>query len=119
RPRLRPAGGVRPAAAARAGPAQGRAGPGRRLGPARGPTAVAALPLPPRGRGPPGGPAVVTGRPTVCQLLHSLNVGGAEVLAARLARRLGGAYRFVFFCLDELGTLGRELLDEGFPVEVL
>ena len=27
---------------------------------------------------------------TVCQLLHSLTVGGAEVLAARLARRLAG-----------------------------
>jgi hypothetical protein len=40
-------------------------------------------------------------------------------LAARLARRLGGAYRFVFACLDELGTLGQELRDEGFPVTVL
>ncbi len=58
-------------------------------------------------------------RPTVCQLLHSLKVGGAEVLAARLARQLRGAYRFVFACLDELGTLGEELQSEGFPVEVL
>jgi glycosyltransferase involved in cell wall biosynthesis len=56
---------------------------------------------------------------TVCQLLHTLQVGGAEVLAARLARRLGRAYRFVFACLDGLGTLGEELRGEGHPVYVL
>jgi L-malate glycosyltransferase len=56
---------------------------------------------------------------TVCQLLHSLCVGGAETLAARLARSLGADYRFVFVCLDELGPLGRELRDEGLPVHVL
>src|SRR5436305_4431970 len=56
---------------------------------------------------------------TVCPLLHTLNVGGAEVLAARLARRLRDRCRFVFICLDELGTLGQELRAEGFPVEVL
>jgi glycosyltransferase involved in cell wall biosynthesis len=41
------------------------------------------------------------------------------MLAARLARRLRNACRFVFFCLDELGTLGEELRGEGFTVEVL
>lgn len=56
---------------------------------------------------------------TICQVLHSLQVGGAEVLAARLARRLQGSYRFLFVCLDKLGTLGEELRAEGFPVEVL
>lgn len=56
---------------------------------------------------------------TVCQLLHTLNVGGAEVLAARLARRLRPHYRFLFVCLDELGVLGEELRSEGFSVEVL
>jgi glycosyltransferase involved in cell wall biosynthesis len=56
---------------------------------------------------------------TVCQLLHTLNVGGAEMLAACLARRLRGRYRFVFACLDELGTLGEQLRGEGFPVEVV
>src|SRR5947209_8234663 len=45
-------------------------------------------------------------------------MGGAEVLAARLARQLKAAYHFVFFCLDELGTLGAELRDEGFEVAV-
>jgi len=46
-------------------------------------------------------------------------VGGAEVLAARLARRLRRAFRFVFACLDEVGPLGEELRAEGFPVVLL
>jgi glycosyltransferase involved in cell wall biosynthesis len=58
-------------------------------------------------------------RPVVCQVLHTLQIGGAEVLAARLARRLQDRFRFVFACLDELGTLGAELRGEGFTVEVL
>jgi glycosyltransferase involved in cell wall biosynthesis len=41
------------------------------------------------------------------------------VLAARLARQLNRDYRFLFVCLDELGSLGRELRDEGFPIAVL
>ena len=61
----------------------------------------------------------VDSRPTVCQVLHTLQVGGAEVLAARLARQLQGCYRFHFVCLDELGTQGDELRTEGYPVEVL
>jgi len=51
--------------------------------------------------------------------LHSLRIGGAEVLAARLARQLQGRYRFLLVCLDELGTLGEELRTEGFTVEVV
>ncbi|HJT32845.1 MAG TPA: glycosyltransferase [Pirellulales bacterium] len=61
----------------------------------------------------------VRAQATICQLLHSLVVGGAEVLAARLARQFRSDYRFVFVCLDELGTLGHELSDDGFPVYVL
>ena len=57
--------------------------------------------------------------PVICQLLHGLRVGGAEVLVARLARKLRDRYRFRFVCLDELGTLGEELRGEGFPVDVL
>jgi sugar transferase (PEP-CTERM/EpsH1 system associated) len=57
--------------------------------------------------------------PTICQLLHTLHVGGAEMLAARLARRLRDRCRFVFACLEERGALGEELGQEGFPVEVL
>jgi glycosyltransferase involved in cell wall biosynthesis len=58
-------------------------------------------------------------RASVCHLLHGLGVGGAEVLAARLARQLRDHYRFRFVCLDELGPLGAELRAEGFAVEVL
>ncbi len=56
---------------------------------------------------------------TIVQLLHSLTVGGAEVLAAGLARRLGDRYRFVFVCLDSVGELGEQLRNEGFPLVVL
>jgi glycosyltransferase involved in cell wall biosynthesis len=56
---------------------------------------------------------------TVLQLLHSLNVGGAEMLAARLARRLRDKFRFVFACLDELGPLGHDLQSDGFTVRLL
>jgi hypothetical protein len=56
---------------------------------------------------------------TICQVLHSLTIGGAEVLAAELARRLADRYRFVFACLDDLGLLGEQLRREGFLVEVL
>jgi glycosyltransferase involved in cell wall biosynthesis len=52
-------------------------------------------------------------------VLHSLPVGGAELLAARLARRLAGGYRSRFVCLDELGDLANGLRDEGFPVAVV
>jgi glycosyltransferase involved in cell wall biosynthesis len=57
--------------------------------------------------------------PRVCQLLHSLEIGGAEVLAARMARGLRDQFHFSFACLDELGTLGRALSAEGFEVRVL
>jgi L-malate glycosyltransferase len=56
---------------------------------------------------------------TICQLLIGLGVGGAEILAARMARRLRDRFRFVFACLDEQGVLGAELRAEGFPVHVL
>lgn len=58
-------------------------------------------------------------RLTVCQVLHTLEVGGAEVLAGRIARAMTPRLRFVFACLDGLGTLGAQLQSEGFAVEVL
>lgn len=57
--------------------------------------------------------------PTICQLLHSLSIGGAEVLAARIGRQLRGRFRFVYACLDELGPLGQGLIDDGFAVHQL
>ncbi|HWB13979.1 MAG TPA: glycosyltransferase [Pirellulales bacterium] len=64
-------------------------------------------------------PRLRAGTATVGQVLLSLTMGGGEVLAARIARRLKSRFRFVFFCLDELGTLGEELREEGFRVRVL
>ncbi len=65
-------------------------------------------------------PARVRSRqPTVCQVLHSLNIGGAEVLAARIAGQLSERFRFVFACLDDTGPLGEELREQGFQVEHL
>lgn len=61
----------------------------------------------------------MSAKPTICHVLHSLQVGGAEVLAAGMARRLRSDFRFLFVCLDHLGDLGTELRAEGFPVEVL
>lgn len=57
--------------------------------------------------------------PTICQVLHGLSVGGAEVLATRMAHVLSDDFRFVFVCLDELGVLGQGLREKGFTVELL
>jgi glycosyltransferase involved in cell wall biosynthesis len=53
---------------------------------------------------------------TVCQLLHSLEIGGAEVLASRLSRALAHRFRFVFACLDEIGEIGDRLQHDGYLV---
>jgi len=58
-------------------------------------------------------------RRVILQVLHTLQIGGAEVLAARLARQLRNHYHFAFACLDDLGSLGEELRGEGFSCEVL
>lgn len=58
-------------------------------------------------------------KPRILQLLHSMHVGGAEVLAAALARRLQSHYDFVFACLDDIGELGCQLREEGFALELL
>src|SRR5947209_6007835 len=60
-----------------------------------------------------------TPMPTVCQVIHSLRVGGAELLVAELSRQLSSQFRFVFACLDELGTVGKRFVEEGITVEVL
>lgn len=58
-------------------------------------------------------------RPTICQVLFTLQMGGAEVLAARMAERLAGDFRFVFACLDGVGPAGERLRAGGFPVHHL
>jgi glycosyltransferase involved in cell wall biosynthesis len=55
-------------------------------------------------------------RPVICQVLHSLDIGGAEVLADGLARHLADQFRFVFACLDDVGSLGERLRADGFSV---
>jgi len=55
-------------------------------------------------------------RLTVCQVVHGLPVGGAEVLVSRTIRALRDRYRFVVACLDQVGELGDALVDEGIAV---
>lgn len=57
-------------------------------------------------------------RPTVCHVLHSLDVGGGELLARDLALAHARQFRPVFALLDNLGKLGKALRTEGFHTEV-
>lgn len=57
--------------------------------------------------------------PTICHVLLDMDMGGAEVLASGLARSLNDRFQFVFACLDEMGTIGNDLSQEGFPVGVI
>lgn len=57
--------------------------------------------------------------PTICQVVHSLHIGGAELLVTELSRALRDRFRFVFACLDSDGPLADQLRDEGHVVEVL
>lgn len=57
--------------------------------------------------------------PVVCQVLHAMSVGGAEVLAKQFAERSAGVVQTVFACLDDLGELGEDLRAQGVPVKVL
>ncbi len=61
----------------------------------------------------------MSAKPVICQLLHGMKVGGAEILAARIARQLRDRYEFHVLCLDWLGELGEELQSEGFDLEVM
>jgi glycosyltransferase involved in cell wall biosynthesis len=54
-----------------------------------------------------------TALPVVCHVVHSLNVGGAELLATRMATRLSDRYQPVFACLDQEGRLTATLQDAG------
>jgi sugar transferase (PEP-CTERM/EpsH1 system associated) len=63
--------------------------------------------------------AAPAARPVLCLVQFTLNVGGAEVLIARMARRFASEYRVVLICLNELGTLGESLREEDFPIHVV
>lgn len=58
-------------------------------------------------------------QPTVCHVLLSLDIGGAEVLARQFAQSLQEQFRPVFACLDSQGTLGDALRRDGVPICVL
>lgn len=58
-------------------------------------------------------------QPTICQVVHSLHIGGAELLVTELSRALRDRFRFVFACLDGDGPLADQLRGEGHVVEVL
>ena len=55
-------------------------------------------------------------RPQVMHLAHSLNLGGAERLAARLAVTLSDEFDVFVACLDAAGLWAREVRDAGVPV---
>lgn len=58
-------------------------------------------------------------KPVICHVLHSLNTGGAEVLACEFGRRHRDKYDVIYVCLDEPGNLAAVLESEGFKVFVL
>lgn len=52
----------------------------------------------------------------ICQLLHAMTTGGAEVLADRMGRHFARKNDVVFACLDGIGELGEKLRSDGFVV---
>ncbi len=58
-------------------------------------------------------------RPTVCHVIHALDVGGAEVLVDRMVRHLSGRFRCLVAVLDAVGQIGERLRQDGFTVEHL
>ena len=60
----------------------------------------------------------MTPRPAIVQVLHSLEIGGAERLAFSLVRRLSEEFRFCFFCLDRGGAMLQQVRDAGYEATV-
>jgi hypothetical protein len=58
-------------------------------------------------------------RPVICHVVHSLNFGGAELLAAGIAEHLRPHFQSIFACLDEDGALAAELRSAGTIVHHL
>ena len=58
-------------------------------------------------------------RPTVCHVLHSLHIGGGELLARDIAKANEAEFRPVFALLDDIGHLGHELLEQGYTVRMM
>jgi len=49
----------------------------------------------------------------VMQVLHTLEIGGAEKLAYDIAKKFDPSFKFSFFCLDNLGYLSDVIRKEG------
>ena len=49
----------------------------------------------------------------VMQVLHTLEIGGAEKLAYDIAKKFDTSFEFSFFCLDDLGYLSDVIRKEG------
>ena len=60
----------------------------------------------------------MSSRPTIVQVLHSLEIGGAERLAFSLVRRLSEEFHFCFFCLDRGGVMLEQVREAGFEATV-
>ena len=56
---------------------------------------------------------------TICHVVHTLDVGGAEILAKQFAYHGAERFNMVFACLDRLGSMGESLVAEGFTVQVI
>ena len=55
-------------------------------------------------------------KPVILQVLHVMSIGGAEVLVDRMVRALADEFDFAIACLDESGSLGETLVEDGFRV---
>ncbi len=49
-------------------------------------------------------------------IVHSLNVGGTEILVANLAKHFSGKYEVAILALDSIGKIGEELAQTGIPI---
>ena len=61
----------------------------------------------------------VDNRPVICHVIHALGVGGAEILADQMIRRMSDEFRCVVAVLDDVGEIGERLIQDGFSVEHL
>jgi len=53
----------------------------------------------------------------IMQVVHSMNVAGAEKLVDSIVRNLNGSeFSFSICCLDSIGPLGEQLIKDGFDV---
>jgi len=59
---------------------------------------------------------IIMNRTHVMQVLHSLEIGGAEKLAFDISRNFDDQFKFSFLCLDSLGQMTPRVKKEGMNV---